>query len=61
MNPTRFYAYIFFRVSPELIAEKKENPHVSSFFEKLKKEYDLQSPKDTLNLQDPDLTVLLTG
>ncbi len=57
MNPTRFYTYIFFRVPPELIAEKKENPHVTSFFEKWKEDYALQ-PVEPFGLGDPDLTML---
>jgi len=56
MNPARFYSYILFRVPQELIAERKENPNVTSFFDKLKKEYNLQSA-DIFDLGDPDLTM----
>jgi len=57
MNPTRFYAYIFFRVPTELRAEKKENPQVLSFFQQWKKDYALQSA-EIFDLLDPDLTML---
>ncbi|OQX26024.1 MAG: hypothetical protein BWK80_12480 [Desulfobacteraceae bacterium IS3] len=57
MTPAHFYAYIFFRVPPELRGEKKENKQVKHFFEQWEKDYALQSA-EPFDLLDPDLTML---
>jgi len=57
MNPTRFYAYIFFRVPTEFRRETKDNPQAKSSFEQWEKEYGLQV-KGSFDMQDDDLTML---